>query len=124
MGILKRLQYLGKVLVELLFSTLCFLPWLAVPFFFLFFFQISILQGIFFNYVLISGLFSRAISQSGSALCPWALNEDNPYDAAFKLGRAFGLETKDPKVLVDFLRKISACVLTKKQSVAVSETVS
>ncbi|EEB17409.1 Bile salt-activated lipase precursor, putative [Pediculus humanus corporis] len=58
----------------------------------------------------------------GSALCPWALNEDNPYDAAFKLGRAFGLETKDPKVLVDFLRKISACVLTKKQSVAVSET--
>ncbi|KAK6623051.1 hypothetical protein RUM43_008903 [Polyplax serrata] len=70
---------------------------------------------------LAKGLFSSAISQSGSALCPWALNEDEPREVAFRLGRAFGLETKDPKVLVDFLRKISAAVLAKKQSTAVSE---
>nr|ACI16653.1 esterase 1 [Liposcelis bostrychophila] len=66
------------------------------------------------------GLFRGAISQSGAAVCPWAMCED-PVDTAFRLGKAFGIDTKDPKVLVDSFRKISSKVLARKQGAAVSE---
>jgi carboxylesterase type B len=57
----------------------------------------------------ISGLFHRAIMQSGSALNPWAYDE--PTSArrkAFRLGEILGLKTTDPNELLAFLQNLSA----------------
>ncbi|XP_037027605.1 venom carboxylesterase-6 isoform X2 [Bradysia coprophila] len=56
---------------------------------------------------LAAGLFHRAISESGSALNPWALAE-NPKERAFRLGRVLGFETNSTEHLLAFLRKIPA----------------
>lgn len=68
-------------------------------------------------------MFSRAIAQSGCALCPWAVEDEDPCETSFKLGKAFGLETNDPDELVNFLRKIPSKVLVRKQTAALSEKV-
>lgn len=46
-----------------------------------------------------AGLFHRAISESGSALNPWALAED-PKERAFKLGRVLGYDTNNTENLL------------------------
>lgn len=48
---------------------------------------------------LATGLFHRAISESGSALNPWALAE-NPKERAFRLGRVLGFETNNTEHLL------------------------
>lgn len=53
-----------------------------------------------------AGLFHHAISQSGSAINPWALDE-NPRQKAFILGEVLGCRTNDSNKLVDFLRTVS-----------------
>nr|WGO51707.1 putative antennal esterase CXE3 [Ectropis grisescens] len=54
---------------------------------------------------LTKGLFKRAISMSGVPSCDWSL----PYKArqrGFTLGKQLGLETDDPKKLLDFLQSL------------------
>lgn len=48
---------------------------------------------------LAAGLFHRAISESGSALNPWALAE-NPKERAFRLGKVLGFETNSTEHLL------------------------
>nr|CAD7260378.1 unnamed protein product [Timema shepardi] len=52
-----------------------------------------------------SGLFQRAIAQSGSAINPWALSTD-PNERAFRLGQSLGYNGTDRHELVDFLRSL------------------
>ncbi|XP_050428947.1 venom carboxylesterase-6-like [Adelges cooleyi] len=48
------------------------------------------------------GLFSKAFSQSGSALCPWTITEDVPAKSA-TIGAYLGCPTKPSSVLVECL---------------------
>ncbi|XP_065209992.1 esterase FE4-like isoform X2 [Planococcus citri] len=68
------------------------------------------------HYLMISplsqGLFHKAIVQSGSALCTWALNR-NPVHIAFGLGRKAGFRGSDRKELVEYLKKFSASEITR-----------
>lgn len=50
------------------------------------------------------GLFHRAILQSGSSLCPWALQHD-PLETASSLAKKFGYDTKDPYQIYSILSK-------------------
>ncbi|KAJ9588463.1 hypothetical protein L9F63_018196 [Diploptera punctata] len=52
------------------------------------------------------GLFQKAISQSGSVLCPWAYTR-TARRAAFQLGAALGKNTTSDDVLLDFLRGLA-----------------
>ncbi|PSN44744.1 Venom carboxylesterase-6 [Blattella germanica] len=52
------------------------------------------------------GLFHRAISQSGSALSPWAYTR-TARKVAFQLGVLLGKNTSEDAVLLDFLRGVS-----------------
>lgn len=52
------------------------------------------------------GLFHHAISQSGSAINPWAFDE-HPRKKAFTLGEVLGCKTNDSNKLVEFLRTVS-----------------
>ncbi|GAB0090569.1 Carboxylic ester hydrolase [Sergentomyia squamirostris] len=54
---------------------------------------------------LATGLFHRAISESGSALSPWA-QATRPKERAFKLGQVLGLSTNNTEELLDFLRQV------------------
>ncbi|PNF42094.1 hypothetical protein B7P43_G10291 [Cryptotermes secundus] len=51
------------------------------------------------------GLFHHAISQSGSAINSWALDE-SPRKKAFLLGEVLGCRTNDSNRLMDFLRTV------------------
>lgn len=51
------------------------------------------------------GLFHKAISQSGSVLCPWAYTR-TARKVAFQLGAALGKNTTDETILLDFLREL------------------
>jgi len=73
----------------------------------------------------ITGLFHRAIAQSGSALCPWAA--EDPAVArtkAFRLGKALGCNTSDSKELVEFLMTVPAQQLTEATDKALTKNVS
>lgn len=48
---------------------------------------------------LTTGLFHRAISESGSVLNPWALAE-KPKERAFRLGKVLGFETNNTEHLL------------------------
>lgn len=72
-----------------------------------------------------TGLFHRAIAQSGSALCPWVA--EDPAIArtkAFRLGEALGCKTSDSKELVDFLMKVPAQQLIEWTEKVLTEEVS
>jgi carboxylesterase type B len=58
------------------------------------------------NETLSAGLFHHAITQSGSAINPWALDE-NPRKKAFTLGEVLGCRTNDSNKLVEFLRTVA-----------------
>lgn len=53
------------------------------------------------------GLFSRAISQSGTALSPWALVK-NPRGQAFDLGKKLGCPVDSSKMMVECLKDLPA----------------
>lgn len=54
-----------------------------------------------------SGLFQRAICESGTALNTWA-RSPNGKERAFALGRALGLNTNNTSKLLEYLRSVSA----------------
>ncbi|KAF0750324.1 Uncharacterized protein FWK35_00017165 [Aphis craccivora] len=60
-----------------------------------------------------TGLYQRAIMQSGCAFNPWALNE-NHRATAFKLANNLGCLSSDPKEIVKYLKNISAIDLVKE----------
>lgn len=61
------------------------------------------------------GLFHKAIYQSGTATCPWAIGLSTP-ENCFKLASILGFEdSKDPKEVVEFLRTIPASQLIEAQ---------
>lgn len=59
-----------------------------------------------------TGIFSKTIAQSGTALVSFSLNE-NPTETAFKLGRELDFVGNDPKEFVEFLKNQSAENLLK-----------
>nr|CAD7412216.1 unnamed protein product [Timema cristinae] len=67
-----------------------------------------------------SGLFKRAIAQSGSAINPWALSTD-PNERAFRLGQSLGYNGTDRQELVDFLRSVPVGDIIDHQSQIVTE---
>ena len=73
----------------------------------------------------ITGLFHRAIAQSGTALCSWVV--EDPAIArtkAFRLGKALGCKTSDSKELVEFLMNVPAQQLTEMTERVLTEEVS
>lgn len=50
-------------------------------------------------------LFHKAISQSGSALSPWALSR-SPREYSFFLGELLGCKTQDDDELISFLKSV------------------
>jgi carboxylesterase type B len=56
----------------------------------------------------IPGLFHRAISESGSALNPWAYQTpDASLKLAFELGEEFGVKTTDPLKVLEVLKTVT-----------------
>lgn len=68
------------------------------------------------------GLFRRAISQSGSTLCPWALQK-NPKMVAAAVGTLTGFVGDDSKKLVNHLRSVDATILNIAASTVFFEMV-
>nr|AVE15907.1 CarE [Rhopalosiphum maidis] len=60
-----------------------------------------------------TGLFQKAIMQSGCAFNPWALNENHRV-SAFKLANNLGCLSSDPNEIVRYLRNVSAIDLVKE----------
>nr|CAD7261329.1 unnamed protein product [Timema shepardi] len=67
-----------------------------------------------------TGLFHRAISESGSALNPWAY-ANHTQERAFRLGSYLGHETEDTQDLLDFLRTLPENNLVKALSNALTD---
>jgi carboxylesterase type B len=73
---------------------------------------------------LVTGLFHRAIIQSGTVLNPWAF--DDPSVArrkAFRFGEALGCHTSDSKELLEFLMKVPAQKLVDAMELSLTEEV-
>jgi carboxylesterase type B len=73
---------------------------------------------------LVTGLFHRAIIQSGSVLNPWAF--DDPSVArrkAFRFGEVLGCHTSDSKELLEFLMKVPAQKLVDGMALSLTEEV-
>lgn len=62
--------------------------------------------------ILISGLFQRAIMQSGCIFNSWALNLKHR-EEAFKLAKKLKCEDDDPIEIIKYLKNISAVDLVK-----------
>lgn len=69
------------------------------------------------------GLFQKAISQSGSTLCPWAFRR-NPKTVAAAIAAATGFESNDTQKIVNHLRSIDATVLNLAATTIFMEMVS
>jgi carboxylesterase type B len=63
-------------------------------------------------YLILSGLFHRAIAESGSILNFWAFTNSSRR-MAFRLGEKLGIRTEDPQELLKRLRSVDTLVLTK-----------
>jgi len=77
--------------------------------------------------ILLTGLFHKAISQSGTATCPWAFTEPESCltNKGFLLAKKLGKVTEDPKVAYEFLKTIDAKKLIEtEQKFLRTETVS
>lgn len=73
---------------------------------------------------LVTGLFHRAIAQSGSALNPWAF--DDPQVArrkAFRFARTLGYTTTDSNELLEFLMTVPAQRLVEAMIPSATEEV-
>ena len=62
--------------------------------------------------LIISGLFHRAIAQSGSCLNSWAFTNSSKR-MAFRLGEKLGIKTENPQELLNHLRSLDTKALTK-----------
>jgi len=73
------------------------------------FFMITI-RVLKFDTILLTGLFHKAISQSGTLSCPWGFTEPESCSTNkdFLLAKKLGKVTEDPKVAYEFLKTIDA----------------
>ena len=74
--------------------------------------------------VLVTGLFHRAIAQSGSALSPWAF--DDPQTAgrkAFRFAESLGCATSDSYEMLEFLMRVPARRLVEAMELSLTEEV-
>lgn len=55
-----------------------------------------------------TGLFHKAIMQSGVAFNPWAIISEKPSKYGFQLAAKLGETSTDPETVVEFLRTIDA----------------
>lgn len=69
------------------------------------------------------GLFQKAISQSGSTLCPWAFTR-NPKTVASATAALTGLVSDDSQKLVNHLRSLDATLLNLAATTVFVEMVS
>jgi len=67
-----------------------------------------------------TGMFQKAIMQSGCVFNPWALNEKHSKDAALLLAKKFGCEEDDPKNIIQYLLNIPAIDLVKFSTTKIS----
>lgn len=67
-------------------------------------------------YLIFTGLFHKAIAQSGVAINPWAILTKEPSKYAYDLAAKLGKESTDPKTVLEFLRTVDA------QKLAFTET--
>ncbi|XP_011632339.1 juvenile hormone esterase-like [Pogonomyrmex barbatus] len=76
-----------------------------------------IITNHYINLFVITGLFHKAISQSGVMACPWAFTEREPHtkNRGFLLAEKLGKPTTDPKVAYEFLKTIDAKKLIETQ---------
>jgi Carboxylesterase type B len=73
---------------------------------------------------LVTGLFHRAIAQSGSALNPWAY--EDPHTArrkAFIFAEALGCKTSDSYEMLEFLMTVPAQRLVEEAELILAEEV-
>ena len=73
---------------------------------------------------LVTGLFHRAIAQSGSALNPWAF--DDPQTArrkAFRFAETLGCTTTDSYEMLEFLMGVPARRLVEAMELSMTEEV-
>ncbi len=77
--------------------------------------KIIVRREIFKLNLCLKGLFHRAIAQSGSALCDWAI-ERSPLIFAREVAQSVGCPTSRNSDLVECLRKIHFSQLLKAQS--------
>lgn len=73
--------------------------------------------------IIFTGLFQRAIAQSGVCLNPWAITTE-PRDKAFRLGEILGKKTKNSRELIEYLKTVDPIKLISKMNDAISEEVS
>lgn len=66
--------------------------------------------------MIFTGLFHKAIAQSGVAINPWAILTKEPSKYAYDLAAKLGKESTDPKTVLEFLRTVDA------QKLAFTET--
>lgn len=66
--------------------------------------------------MIFTGLFHKAIAQSGVAINPWAILTKEPSKYAYDLEAKLGKESTDPKTVLEFLRTVDA------QKLAFTET--
>jgi len=74
----------------------------------------------------LTGLFHKAISQSGTAMCPWTFTEQESCSTnkGFLLAKKLGKVTEDPKVAYEFLKTIDAKKLIETAQFLKTEAVS
>lgn len=73
-----------------------------------------------------TGLFHKAISQSGVAANPWTFSEwaNKATNKGFQLAEYLGRATSDPKVAFEFLKTIDAKKLREAEQKLLTKTVS
>jgi len=76
--------------------------------------------------ILLTGLFHKAISQSGTTTCPWAFTEPESCSTnkGFLLAKKLGKVTEDPKDVYEFLKTIDAKKLVETGKFLATEEVS
>lgn len=74
------------------------------------------------NYCSFTGLFHKAVMQSGSLFCPWGFKK-NSSERCFKLASRFGITSTDPNEIVESMRKLSDKEIAKVQASLLTEQV-
>lgn len=68
-----------------------------------------------FIFLIFTGLFHKAISQSGVAINPWASVLGDPKEIVNKICKRLGKDTTDPDEIVKFLQTVDALKLIELQ---------
>lgn len=81
------------------------------------------MKGISQNAFLSTGLFHKAILQSGVSTCPIAIKEIGKEIKSFELASILGTDSRDPETVVEFLQTIPGDEIIEAQSKLYSQRV-